>query len=51
MNQLEIHVCIFHLILLGILSSLVLSVKNRGVWEGGGGGGTKSAICYLLMIP
>ena len=28
--------CMFHLILVGILSILILSVKNRG-WDGGGG--------------
>ena len=30
--------CMFHLILVGILSIFILSVKNRG-WRGGGGGG------------
>ena len=31
-------VCIFHLILVGILSILPLSVKNRGRWGARGGG-------------
>ena len=31
--------CIFHLILLGIPSSLVLSIKNMGWRRGEGGGG------------
>ena len=31
--------CMFHLILVGILSILILSVKNRGWGRGGGRGG------------
>ena len=37
-------VCIFHLILVDILSILLLSVKNRGVVWGGGG------VCLTVKI-
>ena len=35
---------ILDLILVGIPSSLILFVKNRGVWVGGGGEGDKSYV-------
>ena len=43
---------IFHLILVGIPSSLILLVKNRR-WGGGGGGAylTKCGESYLSMVP
>ena len=46
----------FHLILVGILSILILSIKNRGVGEGVGGGivfvnGQKCDESYLLAVP
>ena len=49
-------VYIFHLILVGILSILILSIKNRqegegeGEGEGGRGGGWRAEICLLNKI-